>query len=77
MISSQKPVKIAMNCSPIEAMKYIGATSVKTKIKKNRWRYWFYGKNEFISRQETIRCYNVFFKFGGITFLDYQCCDLC
>lgn len=31
MISSQKPVKIAMNCSPIEAMKYIGATSIKTK----------------------------------------------
>ena len=34
MISSQKPVKIAMNCSPIEAMKYIGATSVKNKNKK-------------------------------------------
>ena len=34
MISSQKPVKIAMNCSPIEAMKYIGATSIKNKNKK-------------------------------------------
>ena len=36
MISSQKPVKIAMNCSPIEAMKYIGATSIKNKNKKRR-----------------------------------------
>lgn len=78
MIGSQKPVKIAMNCSPIEAMKYIGATSIKNKNKKkNRRKYSLYGKNEFISRQETIRCYHVFFKFGGITFLDYQCCDLC
>ena len=34
MISSQKPVKIAMDCSPIEAMKYIGATPVKIKNKK-------------------------------------------
>ena len=34
MISSQKPVKIAMNCSPIEAMKYIGVTSIKNKNKK-------------------------------------------
>lgn len=36
MISSQKPVKIAMNCSPIEAMKYIGATSVKNKNKNKK-----------------------------------------
>ena len=34
MISSQKPVKIAMDCSPIEAMKYIGVTPVKIKNKK-------------------------------------------
>lgn len=34
MISSQNPVKIAMDCSPIEAMKYIGATPVKIKNKK-------------------------------------------
>ncbi|MEY8535992.1 ABC transporter permease [Blautia pseudococcoides] len=34
MISSQKPVKIAMNCSSIEAMKYIGTASVKVKSKK-------------------------------------------
>lgn len=34
MISSQKPAKIAMNCSPIEAVKYTGATSVKIKNKK-------------------------------------------
>ena len=34
MISSQKPVKIAMDCSPIEAMKYIGAPPVKIKNKK-------------------------------------------
>ena len=34
MISSQKPAKIAMHCSPIEAMKYIGAASAKFKNKK-------------------------------------------
>ena len=34
MISSQKPAKIAMHCSPIEAMKYIGAASAKVKNKK-------------------------------------------
>lgn len=34
MISSQKPAKIAMNCSPVEAMKYIGITPVKVKSKK-------------------------------------------
>lgn len=34
MISSQKPAKIAMHCSPIEAMKYIGAASAKIKNKK-------------------------------------------
>lgn len=49
MISSQKPVKIAMDCSPIEAMKYIGATPVKIKNKKkNRRRYSLYGKNESV-----------------------------
>ena len=34
MISSQKPAKIAMNCSPVEAMKYVGAVPVKVKNKK-------------------------------------------
>ena len=34
MISSQKPAKIAMNCSPVEAAKYIGITPVKAKNKK-------------------------------------------
>lgn len=34
MISSQKPAKIAMHCSPIEAMKYIGGASAKVKNKK-------------------------------------------
>lgn len=34
MISSQKPVKIAMNCSPVEAMKYIGITPATVKSKK-------------------------------------------
>ncbi|MCI9595882.1 MAG: ABC transporter permease [Firmicutes bacterium] len=34
MISSQKPAKIAMNCSPIEAMKYTGASPAKVKTKK-------------------------------------------
>ena len=31
MISSQKPVKIAINCSPIEAMKYMGTEPGKVK----------------------------------------------
>ncbi len=34
MISSQKPAKIAVNCSPVEAMKYIGVMPVKIKNKK-------------------------------------------
>lgn len=34
LISSQKPAKIAMNCSPIEATKYIGHSSTKAKNKK-------------------------------------------
>ncbi len=34
MISSQKPARIAMNSSPIEAMKYLGAVPVKVKNKK-------------------------------------------
>lgn len=34
MISSQKPAKIAVNCSPVEAMKYAGAVPGKAKNKK-------------------------------------------
>jgi len=30
-LSSQKPAKIAINCSPVEAMKYAGAVSGKAK----------------------------------------------
>ena len=33
VISSQKPAKIAMNCSPVEAIKYIGASSSNRKNK--------------------------------------------
>ena len=33
VISSQKPAKIAMNCSPVEAIKYIGASSSNRKSK--------------------------------------------
>lgn len=33
VISSQKPAKIAMNCSPIEALKYIGGSSSNMKSK--------------------------------------------
>lgn len=33
VISSQKPAKIAMNCSPIEALRYIGASSSNMKNK--------------------------------------------
>lgn len=36
MISSRKPAKIAINCSPIEAMKYIGAQSVRVKSRERK-----------------------------------------
>lgn len=36
MISSQKPAKIAIDSSPVEAMRYTGARSVKVKSRKRR-----------------------------------------